>query len=85
MIHKNKSKIRKVLWVIATSLVVLVILVSGCAGHPKGWQSPRELTGSEKDIIVKIALNTPEVLNQLETNKQYKTRDVDWIAIVWDN
>jgi len=65
--------------------IVLLILLSGCTGYPKGWQSPRELTNNEKDRIVEIALNTPEVLKQLETNKEYKTRDVDWIAIVWDN
>lgn len=65
--------------------IILIIFVSGCVGQPKGWESPRELSNSEKDRIVKIALNTPEVLKQLETNKQYKTSDVDWIAIVWDN
>jgi|GEM_PF-5109216 len=67
MIYRKKSKTRKVLWVIATSLVILVIFVSGCAEHPKGWENPRELSESEKDRIVKIALNTPEVLDQLET------------------
>jgi len=80
-----KLETKTKLWAIATLLVILLVLVSGCAEHPKGWQSPRELTDSEKDRIVKIALNTPEVLKQLETNKQYKMRDVDWIAIVWDN
>ena len=65
--------------------IILLILVNGCVGQSKGWESPRELTNNEKDRIVEIALNTPEVLKQLETNKEYKTRDVDWIAIVWDN
>lgn len=80
-----KSKTRKVLWVIATSLVILVIFVSGCAGHPKGWRNPRELTDGEKDKIVKIALNTTEALKQLETKNQYIMEEVDWFAIVWDN
>ncbi|MFC1870631.1 hypothetical protein ACFLYE_05145 [Chloroflexota bacterium] len=78
-------EIRTKLWGKLLLPIILIILVSGCAGHPKGWESPRELTNNEKDRIVEIALNTPEVLKQLETNKQYKTSDVDWIAIVWDN
>jgi len=80
-----KSKTRKGLWAIATLLVILVPLVSGCAGHPKGWKSPRELTDIEKDRVVEIALNTPEALRQLETENKHKTTEVDWLAIVWDN
>ena len=66
-------------------LLILVLLVSGCAGHPEGWKNPRELTDSEKDRVVEIALNTPEALRQLETENKYKTEEVDWLAIVWSN
>ncbi len=45
------------------------LLVSGCAGHPEGLKNPRELTDTEKDRVVEIALNTPEALRQLETEK----------------
>ena len=79
-----KSKTRKGLWVIATSLVILVLLANGCAGHSRGWKEPRELTEVEKDRVVEIALNTPEALRKLETESKYET-EVGWLAIVWNN
>ncbi|MHC4310561.1 MAG: hypothetical protein ACYSSN_11500 [Planctomycetota bacterium] len=80
-----KLETRAKLWEKLLLPIMLIIFISGCVGQPKGWESLRELSNNEKDRIVKIALNTPEVLKQLETNKQYKASDVDWIAIVWDN
>jgi len=76
-------EVRSRLW-LAISLLVIVALLAGCAGHPEGMESPRRLTDNEKDKVVEIALNTPEALRQLETESKYKT-EVDWIAIVWNN
>lgn len=70
---------------ISSLLVIPVLLVSGCAGHPEGLKKPRELTDIEKDRVVEIGLNTPEALRQLETENKYKTEEVDWLAIVWSN
>jgi len=66
-------------------LVILILLVSGCAGHPEGLKKPRELTDVEKDRVVEIAFNTPEALRQLEAENKYKTTEVDWLAIVWSD
>lgn len=54
---------------ISSLLVIPVLLVSGCAGHPEGLKKPRELTDIEKDRVVEIGLNTPEALRQLDTEK----------------
>jgi len=77
--------VREKTWLVVSLLVIVALLVGGCAGHPEGLKNPRELTNSEKDKIVEIALNTPEALRQLETENKYKITDVDWLAIVWDN
>ena len=93
---------RKRLGLVASFLVVMVLLVSGCLGqpdeppsgpsptppedaeHPKGMESPRELTDAEKAKVVEIALNTREALEWLEKESKYDTR-LAWAAIVWKN
>ena len=85
MIQGVRLKVKKRLWLVASLLVIVALLVGGCAGHPEGMKSPRRLTDNEEDKVVEIALNTPEALRQLETENKYKTEEVDWLAIVWDN
>lgn len=75
---------RKRLWLAVSLLVVMALLVGGCAGQPEGMKSLRWLTEAEKAKVIEIALNTPQALKQLEKYSQYKT-DLSWIAIVWDN
>ena len=59
------------------------IVLAGCAGPPKGLDSPRELTDKEKQTVIEVALNTPEAQKWLEQGIQYTT-DMNWLAIVWD-
>jgi len=74
----------KVMWLTGiTLLTVASLLLSGCAGHPKGLDKPRYLTDDEKDTVVKIALGTPQGQKQLETASPYTTA-VNWLAVIWD-
>lgn len=75
---------RKGLQLAASLPVVMTLLVLGCAGNHEGMESPRKLTAHEKMKAFDIALNTSEVLRQLELENEYKT-ELDWIAIVWKN
>jgi len=65
-------------------LSLAVFLVAGCAGHPEGMKSPRELTDSEKDRVIEMALNTREASEWLKKENIYKT-ELEWIATVWEN
>ena len=73
----------KRLWLATSLLVVMAVLVGGCTGHPKGMKSLRELTDSEKERVIEIALNTPEALKWREKQRYYDT-SLDWVAMVWD-
>ncbi|MBA7589589.1 hypothetical protein ES708_31675 [subsurface metagenome] len=79
---KVSVRMRKALWLAISLLVVVVLLVGGCAGHPKGMKSLRWLTDAEKERVIEIALNTPEALSLLEKESQYET-SVNWVAINW--
>ena len=74
-------KTGKRLWFVVSLLGVVAFLLGGCAGHPEGLKNPRELTDSEKDRVIEIALNTPEALRQLEKESTYRA-SLLWVAIV---
>ena len=75
---------RKKLWLTASLLITVAILVSGCSGHPEGMKSLRWLTDAEKDRVIEIALNTPEALGLPGTETYYEA-SVEWVAINWVN
>ena len=75
---------RKTLWLVASLLVIAVLLAIGCAGHPKGMKSLRELTDDEKDKVIEIALNSPKALEWLEKENKYEVK-LEWIGITWAN
>jgi len=74
--------VRKGLSLVASLLVVIALLVAGCAGHPKGMKSLRWLTDAEKDRVIEIALNTPEAKKAREEYGVYETR-LSWLAVKW--
>lgn len=69
---------RKRLWLVTSLLVIVALLVGGC-GHPKGI---KPLTDKEKDSFIEIALNTPEALRYLENESKYEI-EVKWVALGW--
>jgi len=66
-------------WLAASLLVITALVVSGCAS--KGIEP---LTDKEKDAMIEIALNHPDVSKWLEGADIYKT-EVGWAAIGWDD
>jgi len=77
-----RLKVRNRLWLVASLLVIVALLMGGCAGHPKGMKSLRWLTDEEKAKVIGIALNTPEAVEARETYGNYKTM-LNWVAIEW--
>ena len=75
---------RKKLWLAASLLITMAILVGGCSGNSKGMKSLRWLTDAEKDRVIEIALNTPQALRLLGEESHYET-SVKWVAINWLN
>ena len=71
------------LWLAASLLVAVALLMAGCAGHPEGMKTLRWLTDNEKDRVIEIALNTPEALRYLENESKYEI-EVRWVALGWD-
>ena len=71
---------KKRLWLVASLLVVMALLVGGCAGHPKGMKSLRWLTEEEKEKVIEIALNTPEAKEAKEKYGVYRM-GFSWVAI----
>ena len=75
-------------------IMAIVALIAGCSHDPrtiridnvgtKGFDSPQELTDSQKQRIVEIILNSPEAREQPTTESIYRTW-LMWTAIVWDN
>ena len=68
------------LWLAASLLVIMALLVGGC-GQPKGI---KPLTDKEKDRFIEIALNTPEALRYLENESKYEI-EVRWVALGWED
>ena len=68
---------------VAISLLVVALLMGSC-GQPKGMEGPRELTEGEKARVVEIALNTPQVSEWLDKEPEYRVVRFDWYA-VWDS
>lgn len=54
---------------------------------PTPWEptgrTPWQLTDSEKEKVVEIALNTPEVSEWLESQQQFWISKISWYAL-WD-
>lgn len=72
-------KLRKRLWLAASLLLIMTLLVGGCAS-----KAIKPLTGDEKDAMIEIALAHPEVSKWLETADVYST-EVGWAAVGWNN
>jgi hypothetical protein len=83
---------------LATGAVILIVaivgFVTGCKHDPrtiridnagvKGFDSPKELTDSQKQRIVELILDTPEAKEQPPTESIFRV-GLMWAAIVWDN
>ena len=69
----------KKLWLLISLIVVAALLVGGCIAKPKGVEP---LTDEERDRLVEIALDVPEVSEQMEKATAYKL-EVKWVALVY--
>jgi hypothetical protein len=75
-------------------IMCMVSLLAGCHHDPrsiridnvgaKGYDSPQELTDSQKQKVVDIILNSPEAKEKPPTESIYRTW-LMWTAIVWDD
>ncbi len=98
MIKRTRFKLTGALLTVGSVaiIVAMVALIAGCAfTHDprsiridnvgaKGFDSPQELTDSQKQRIVEIILNSPEAKEQPPTESIYSTWMM-WTAIVWDD
>jgi hypothetical protein len=66
------------LWLVTSLIVVAALLTGGCTAKPK---SIEPLTDEERDRLVEIALDVPEVSEQVEKATAYKL-EVKWVALV---
>lgn len=73
---------KKGLLLAAGLLATLALLAVGCNGHPKGMESLRWLTDAEKDRVIEIALEVPELAGAKEAYGVYTT-EFRWVAIEW--
>jgi hypothetical protein len=53
-------------WMVGGLFMVAVLLVGGCAGHPKGMKSLRWLTDAGKEKVVELTLGSPKALDDEE-------------------
>ncbi|MFC1992634.1 hypothetical protein ACFLV3_02335 [Chloroflexota bacterium] len=72
-------RIGKRVWLTASLLLVMTLVVSGCAS--KGIEP---LTEIEKEAMVDIALNHPEVMTWMGGLGTYVT-EVEWATIGWND
>lgn len=70
---------KKRLWLVASLLLIMALLVGGCAS-----KAIKPLTNTEKDRFIEIALNTPEALRYLENESKYEI-EVRWVALGWED
>jgi len=70
---------RQRLWLAISLLVVIALLMGGCAST-----TIKTLTGSEKNTMVRVALAHPEVAKWLETAEVYGV-EVGWSIVSWNN
>ncbi len=70
----------KRLWLVASLLLIMALLVGGC-GNPKAI---KPLTNTEKNTMIEIALNHPEVSKWLEEPSVYKI-EVGWVGLGWSD
>ena len=71
----------KRLWLAASLLLVISLITGGCASKSKAIEP---LTDVEKEAMVDIALNHPEVMQWLGGSNTYVT-EVGWAAIGWND
>ena len=71
------------LWIVIPLISLIIVLFTGCAGHPKGLHAPRQLTDDEKAKVIEIAFSTPEIQRQVETKAHYTT-EINWLAVTWN-
>lgn len=72
------------LWLVTSLLLIQVVLISGCAGHPKGMKDLRWLADAEKDRVIEIALNSPKALESKKRESKYEV-ELEWIGLTWAN
>ena len=68
----------KGLWLAASLLVVMILVVSSCTS-----KAIKPLTDDEKNTMVEVALNHPEVSKWLEGSDVYST-EAGWVVIAWE-
>ena len=61
---------------------LLVLISNGCSGYKKGIEEPKLLSAEEKSELVRIALNTNEVIRIMERKEFYQIR-IGWSLIKW--
>ena len=72
---------------IPTLLIItalLMLIIAGCSGYKKGIEEIRDLSGEEKAVLIRIALNTDEVKRAMERKEFYQIR-IGWSLIKWHN
>jgi hypothetical protein len=73
---------KEVFAVISSLTVLVAVLVSSFVGCTRKGIKP--LTDDEKDVMIEIALNHPDVVKWLGEPDTYKT-EVGWIALGWND
>jgi hypothetical protein len=70
---------RKRLWLAISLLIIIALIVGGCAS-----KDIEPLTNSEETAMIEIALAHPEVSKWLETADVYQT-EVGWAVVGWND
>ena len=65
------------LWLVISLLVVMALLVGGCNAKPKELTP---LTDEQRERLVEIALDVPEVSDQVAKSAVYNL-EVKWVAV----
>ena len=70
---------KKKLWLVTSLLVAVALLAGGCAS-----KAIKPLTNTEKNRLIEIALNHPEVSKWLKEPSVYKI-EVGWVGLGWSD